>query len=145
MSDETYTLTILGKGDFKEEDIIGTLWTVGTHEHDADSYFEYHGIEYKNRQMIREISDKVKKLGLPLNNSVSIMLAEAYIQGFTKIRILGCSMEFTEEYITQARSVAYTVGFLVSKGLFVEWYDSKLDFENIYPYCIDNKDKYIVL
>ena len=91
------------------------VWTVGTHRiANADRYYEFHGIDVSGRAMTRGISPDAERLGiiLPLNNSISAMLMEAYIEGYRDIRVAGCPMIASDEYVTQARSVAMTIGFL---------------------------------
>ena len=115
-------LVILGKAPVKgkkgfnaRDDWPGCeVWTVGTAEiSGADRYFEFHGIEYRNRRMVRTLSKDVERfsLFLPLNNSVCAMLVQAYLEGFKDITIAGCPMRTKDEYIDQARAVAMCVGF----------------------------------
>lgn len=121
--DDKLPLVILGKapvegkrGADARDDWPGCeVWTVGTHRiSNADRYYEFHGIDVSGRMMTRGISPDAERLGmiLPLNNSVSAMLAEAYIEGYRDIRVAGCPMIASDEYVTQARSVAMVIGFL---------------------------------
>lgn len=122
MCSEKSPLVILGKapvigkkGLHAHDDWPGcVVWTVGTAEiDDADRYFEFHGLEYRNREMTRTLSKDVSHFAmfLPLNNSVCAMLVQAYLEGYKDITIAGCPMKTCAEYIEQARAVAMCVGF----------------------------------
>ena len=57
------------------------VWTVGTHKiKNADRYYEFHGLNVPGREMVRDVISEVKTCAelIPLNNSVSVMLAEAF-------------------------------------------------------------------
>lgn len=64
------------------------VWACGTDKRDgADRYFEFHNLPCKeNRIVIRGVRSEVEELSkiIPVNNTVSIMLAEAYFSGKKK-------------------------------------------------------------
>lgn len=120
-------LVILGKGECEYtiqqmHDKGFEVWTVGTFEGDgADRYYEWHGIE-NGREVIRAYPDYLRKYeGLPLNNSISNMLIIAYEEGYKHIELLGCQMASKEEYLNQRAAVGMVVGFLMGKGLELNW------------------------
>lgn len=120
---EKLPLVLLGKArvpgkkglDARDDWPGNEVWTVGTAKiNNADRYYEFHGLDYAGREMTRQLSPDAERLGriIPLNNSISAMLMEAYIEGYRDIRIAGCPMTASDEYVAQARSVAMAVGFL---------------------------------
>lgn len=126
-------LWIYGKAVHEKAPDGVEVWTVATNDEKADLYFEFHNIKTDKKPCITTVKDYIKELKLPLNNSISIMLAYAYKRGFEDITIVGCPMAAKDEYIAQARSVAYICGFLQAKGIDITWKESFLDFDNIYP------------
>ena len=119
-------LIILGKGYVKGKDCLDArkdfpgfdVWTVGTHRiENADRYYEFHGIGVACRKMTRTVSEKTRKASsfLPLNNSICIMLVEAFYEGYTDIQILGAHMLIKKEYIQQRPAVAECIGWV--KGM----------------------------
>ena len=120
-------LIILGKApvagkrciDAKKDFPGCEVWTVGTHcIENADRYYEFHGLHYQNRVMIREASDAVRSVSslLPLNNSISIMLMEAYFEGYKEIDILGCPMVARDEYMKQKPALAMCIGYCLGNS-----------------------------
>lgn len=116
-------LIILGKApvpgkagvDAREDYPDCEVWTVGTHKiKHADRYYEFHGIEVPGRQMVRDVRSEVKVASslLPLNNSVSVMLIEAFFEGYTDIEILGCPMVARDEYTKQKPALAMCIGWV---------------------------------
>ena len=103
------------------------VWTVGTHkiEH-ADRYYEFHGLEVAGREMVRDVWSEVKLLGLliPLNNSISVMLAQAYFEDYKDIVILGSPMIAKDEYLKQRSALAMCIGYIrgISREtVHIEW------------------------
>ena len=105
------------------------VWTVGTHKiKNADRYYEFHGIDVPGREMVRDVSTDTKLMGtlLPLNNSVCIMLAEAYFEGYTDIAILGSPMIARDEYLKQRAALAMCIGYirgLTHENVHIKWPD----------------------
>ena len=123
-------LIILGKAPVKGKQGIDAkvdfpdceVWTVGTHkiEH-ADRYYEFHGLTISaDRPVFRDVNDSVKCLSLllPVNNSISAMLLEAYFEGCKDIEILGSPMIAKDEYQKQKPALAMCIGYCIgnSKG-----------------------------
>lgn len=97
------------------------VWTVGTSPMiNAARYYEFHGITRHGHKMIRDVSDEVKETAkaLPLNNSIGVMLIQAYVEGYDKITILGSPMIAKHEYIKQRAALAMLIGYVrgVSNG-----------------------------
>ena len=95
------------------------VWTVGTHKiKNADRYYEFHGIDVPGREMVRSVSDDVKAVSslLPVNNSISAMLLEAYFEGYRDIDILGCPMIARDEYLKQKPALAMCIGFCLGSS-----------------------------
>ena len=105
------------------------VWTVGTHKiKNADRYYEFHGLDVPGREMVRDVISEVKTCAklIPLNNSVSVMLAEAFFEGYKDITILGSSMVARDEYLQQRAALAMCIGYIrgVSHGgVSIEWPD----------------------
>lgn len=105
------------------------VWTVGTHKiKNADRYYEFHGIDVPGREMVRSVSSKVETCAelLPLNNSVCVMLAEAYFEGYTDIEILGSPMIARDEYLKQRAALAMCIGYfrgMSHENVHIEWPD----------------------
>jgi len=102
------------------------VWTVGTHKiKNADRYYEFHGLEVAGRKMVRDVSwwTKQKAEELPLNNSICVMLMEAYYEGYKDITILGSPMIARDEYIRQRAALALCIGYLRGWGYGEEYYE----------------------
>lgn len=100
------------------------LWMCGTDVREgADLYFELHGLPCKHSNVQREVDPEVYSFGLPINNSISVMLMTAYLKGYKKIDILGSPLDANHEYLKQRPALACVVGFLMAKGLKVNWVD----------------------
>ena len=105
------------------------VWTVGTHKiKNADRYYEFHGLDVPGREMVRDVSTDTKLLGvlLSLNNSVCVMLAEAYFEGYKHIEILGSPMIARDEYLKQRAALAMCIGYirgLTHENVHIEWPD----------------------
>jgi hypothetical protein len=121
-------LIILGKAPVKGKLCLDAkvdfpdceVWTVGTHkiEH-ADRYYEFHGLAISSdRPVFRDVSDDVKAVSslLPVNNSASAMLLEAYFEGYRDIEILGCPMVAKHEYQEQKPALAMCIGFCLGNS-----------------------------
>lgn len=123
------SLVIVGKAAFQSEiDALKNsgyeIWMLGTDTNDgADEYFEFHGLDFKNRIMTRSVNHLVELTShlLPLNNSISIMLVEAYFRGYKNILLLGCPMDADEEMKKQKASVSMVVGYLLGRNVTVYW------------------------
>lgn len=125
-------LAIIGKA--AEQSMIDALkksgykiWMLGTDENSgADEYFEFHGLEYKNRKMTRTVSNIVYSIShlLPLNNSISIMLIEAMARGYDSIVLYGCPMDGDEEMKKQKTAVGIVIGYLIGSGVTVYWHEA---------------------
>lgn len=101
-----------------------TIWMVGTDpKNDADEYFEFHGLDYQNRVMTREVNPIVREMSgiLPLNNSISVMLIEAYARNYKHVFVYGCPMDGSSEMKKQKPALALVIGFLLGLGLGVIW------------------------
>jgi len=121
-------LVILGKapvkgklGKYAHDDWpVHEVWTVGTADiKDADRYYEFHGIERYGRVMCTKVSPRALEFGralVPLNNSVCLMLMEAFVEGYTDITVAGCPMSMKEEYVAQKPALAMCVGFIRGIG-----------------------------
>lgn len=127
-------LVILGKGPVKGKTGVSAVedwpgrevWTVGTHIiSGADRYYEFHGIDFRGRKMCRELDPRVDGMSslLPINNSVSAMLLEAFVEGYEDIIVAGCPMSCHAEYTEQKPALAMCIGYLRGKGLRVTWLD----------------------
>lgn len=105
------------------------VWTVGTHKiENADRYYEFHGIDVPGREMVRDVISEVKTCAelIPLNNSVSVMLAEAFFEGYTDIEILGSPMIARDEYLKQRAALAMCIGYfrgMSHEDVHIEWPD----------------------
>ena len=121
-------LIILGKAPVKGKQCLDArvdfpeceVWTVGTHkiEH-ADRYYEFHGLTISaDRSVFRDVSNDVKAVSslLPVNNSISAMLLEAYFEGYRNIDILGCPMVARDEYLKQKPALAMCIGFCLGNS-----------------------------
>ena len=116
-------LIILGKAPVKGKQCLDAkvdfpdceVWTVGTHkiEH-ADRYYEFHGLDVKGREMVRDVSWQTRQKAelLPLNNSICVMLMEAYYEGYEDITILGSPMIAKDEYVKQRAALAICIGYI---------------------------------
>lgn len=132
------TLFIFGKADsdFHDFNLIkkrnNEIWATGTDPRDgADKYFEFHGIEYKNRKMIRDVDFEVYVLSkiLPLNNSISLMIIQAVIWGYKDICVVGCPMNGNKEMEKEKPALAMVIGYCLGKGINIIWKDGpKKDF-----------------
>lgn len=114
------------------------VWTVGTHRiKNADRYYEFHGLEVTGRKMVRDVSwwTKQKASELPLNNSVCVMLMEAYYEGYKDITILGSPMTARDEYIEQRAALAMCIGYL--RG----WTEGENYYEDLEPVKITWPDE----
>ena len=141
-------LIILGKAPVKGKagkdakvDYPGCeVWTVGTHKiKNADRYYEFHGIDVPGREMVRDVSTQTKLMAelLPLNNSVCVMLAEAYFEGYTDIEILGSPMIARDEYLRQRAALAMCIGYIrgmTQENVYIKWPDEpeKVDYFKAY-------------
>lgn len=116
-------LIILGKAPVKGKQCIDAkvdfpdceVWTVGTHKiKNADRYYEFHGLEVAGRTMVRDVWRGVKMLAdtIPLNNSICVMLTQAYFEGYEDIEILGSPMIARDEYIKQRAALAMCIGYI---------------------------------
>lgn len=116
-------LIILGKAPVKGKAGIDAkidypdceVWTVGTHKiKNADRYYEFHGLNVPGREMVRDVSwwTKQKADELPMNNSICVMLMEAYYEDYKDVTILGSPMIARDEYIKQRAALAMCVGYL---------------------------------
>lgn len=123
-------LVILGKGyrktslsEIKKQGY--EIWTVGTfddpEENLVDKFFEWHGLNYKNRKMYRDYPEYLKNSKLPLNNSICNMLVIAYHEGYQDVVILGAPMETKEEYIIEKPAMIYCIGYLNALGMNIHY------------------------
>lgn len=101
-----------------------------------DRVFELHGLS--STATDTKVSDKILKLGLPLANSMCIMVVTAWVEGFAHIVIQNSPLAIKEEYISQARALSYICGYLAAKGLTIEWLDSRIEFDKVYPNMKDS-------
>ena len=105
------------------------VWTVGTHKiKNADRYYEFHGLDVPGREMVRDVISEVKTCAelIPLNNSVSVMLAEAFFEGYEDITILGSPMIARDEYLKQRAALAMCIGYfrgMSHENVHIEWPD----------------------
>lgn len=118
------------------------VWALGTGNYEkADRYYEFHGLPCKEPtfRMNNIPIDALHREGLPLMNSICIMLAEAIYSGwFYEIKLVGCPLRDKTEYIAQKPAVAFLVGLAKGKGIRVSWEQSGLDFINVY--MMENKE-----
>lgn len=137
-------LIILGKAPVKGKQCLDAkvdfpdyeVWTVGTHKiKNADRYYEFHGLSVPGREMVRDVWSEVKSLAelIPLNNSVCVMLAQAYVEGYTHIEILGSPMVARDEYIRQRTALGICIGYirgLTHENVYIKWPDepAKVDY-----------------
>ena len=105
------------------------VWTAGTHKiKNADRYYEFHGLDVSGREMVRDVSSEVKTCAelIPLNNSVSVMLAEAFFEGYKDITILGSPMIARDEYLKQRAALAMCIGYfrgMSHESVYIVWPD----------------------
>lgn len=105
------------------------VWTVGTHKiKNADRYYEFHGLDVPGREMVRDVISEVKTCAelIPLNNSVSVMLAEAFFEGYKDITILGSPMIARDEYLKQRAALAMCIGYfrgMSHENVYIKWPD----------------------
>ena len=116
------------------------VWTVGTHKiKNADRYYEFHGLDVPGHTMVRDVISEVKTCAelIPLNNSVSVMLAEAFFEGYKHITILGSPMIARDEYLKQRSALAMCTGYfrgMSHESVFIEWPDEpeKVNYFEVY-------------
>lgn len=121
------------------------VWTVGVaKENGYDRYYELHGMEttHDESEVVRiphnPVYQYARENALPINNSISVMLLDAYLSGATKLLVEGCPMCSTYEYREQKPAMAMVIGFLKGKGIETEWsegpdstdYGQTADFES---------------
>ena len=89
--------------------------------------------------MVRDVSTQTKLMAelLPLNNSVCVMLAEAYFEGYTDIEILGSPMIARDEYLRQRAALAMCIGYIrgmTQENVYIKWPDEpeKVDYFKAY-------------
>ena len=105
------------------------VWTVGTHKiKNADRYYAFHGLGIAGREMVRDVISEVKTCAklIPLNNSVSVMLAEAFFEGYKDIEILGSPMVARDEYMVQRAALAMCIGYfrgMSHESVYIKWPD----------------------
>lgn len=130
-------LIILGKAlvagklclDAREDFPDYEVWTVGTHKiNNADRYYEFHGLDVPGRTVVRDVISEVKTCAelIPLNNSVSVMLAEAFFEGYKDITILGSPMIARDEYLKQRAALAMCIGYfrgMSHESVYIKWPD----------------------
>ena len=98
------------------------LWMCGTDcREGADRYFEFHGIKVNHENVTTELPKEVYELGLPVNNTICVLLAYAFICGYKKVSVVGAPMNATHEYIEQRPALAYVIGYLNASGMKIEW------------------------
>ena len=114
------------------------VWTVGAHKiKNADRYYEFHGLPLsEDRPVFRDVSNDVKAVSslLPVNNSISAMLLEAYFEGYRDIEILGCPMIAKDEYQKQKPALAMCIGFCLGNSrdsIRISW-DGAPEFVNYF-------------
>lgn len=122
---------ILGKGKLSLKELQkanadftnSEVWTVATSDYpNADRYYAFHRESVnESKPVYREYSRFVDRYKVPLNNSISIMIMQAYYEGYQHIKVLGAEMTFKDEYIEQARSTAICVGFVRALGVDIYW------------------------
>ncbi len=119
-----------GTTDFEKIKKTGfETWALGTDLRiGADRYYEFHGINiyHKNILTQKDLNPEIynyKKL-LPLNNSISILLIQAYLEGYSEIVLMDAPMQNTTELLNQRCSVSMVIGYLLGLGISVYWTDS---------------------
>ena len=98
------------------------VWMLGTDEREgADVYYELHGIKVNHPNTVYSLPDEVYRFGLPINSSIGALLVYAYIKGYKRITLIGAPMDATHEYAMQKPAVACIIGWLMAKGVKVDW------------------------
>ena len=119
------------------EELIGSeTWGLKTGSvPNLDMYWDFHGIPFTGVvHNIEEIPiEKLHKEGLPLMNSICILLAHAIYSGnYSMIQLKGCPLRDKTEYIRQKPALAFLVGLAKGRGIKIHWEQSGLDFIHIY-------------
>lgn len=118
------------------EELIGAeVWSVGrTSLLGADRYYELHGLACREpRYDYRRIPvSQIRLLGLPMINSVCVMLAHAIVENrHTQIELLATPLRAGGERVDQRPAVAFLVGYARARGFRVVWEDGP-DLTSIY-------------
>lgn len=129
VENKNISLAICGKSrDIITDELesYGVVWTVGTSDIvGANRYYEFHKDIPKrpDRKFLGwgDIAVGVPSIGLPLVNSVCIMLIQAWMEGYQNIHILGSPLVYGEEYTKERPALAMCVGYLRGKGAQIYW------------------------
>lgn len=100
----------------------------------ADRYWDFHGMEFPEpTYRFKDIPiDRLHSIGLPLSNSICILVAYAvYTRDYDEIIIKGSPLRATE-YKNRRTDLAFIVGWARGKGVRVHWEEAGIDFINIY-------------
>ena len=118
------------------EELSGAeVWSVGrTSLLCADRYYELHGLACREpRYDYRRIPvSQIRQLGLPMVNSVCVMLAHAIVENrHTHIHLVATPLRAGGERVDQRPAVAFLVGYAKAQGFQVFWEDGP-DFTTTY-------------
>jgi len=119
-----------------QEELEGyEVWALGVGKVEgADRYYELHGLESKTPcYRMEDIPiEALHRIGLPLTNSICIMLAHAVLDGrFSYICIKGSPLR-AREYKDRQADLAFICGYAKGRGISIQWEESGLDLINIY-------------
>jgi len=131
------TLIICGTArDILDDELAGAeVWSVGiTKLEQCNRYYELHGLESKAPKFTyRDVPlSKIHALGLPLKNTVCVMLACAIVENRHKnIKLLATPLMASSERIAERPSVAFLVGYAKALGFNIFWEDG-ININGIY-------------
>jgi len=110
-------------------------WALGVGKVEgADRYYELHGLPCKDPCYRMEDIPiaALHRIGLPLTNSICIMLAHAVLEGrFSSITIKGSPLR-AREYKDRQADLAFICGYAKGCGSSIRWEESSMDFINVY-------------
>jgi len=131
------TLIICGTSrDILDDELAGAeVWSVGiTKLERCNRYYELHGLESKAPKFTyREVPlSKIRALGLPLKNTICVMLACAIVENRHKnIKILASPLATSAERVAERPAVAFLIGYAMAMGFNIFWEDGP-DMKIIY-------------
>ena len=131
------TLILCGTSREIEESELADaeVWSVGkTTLPKCNRYYELHGLECPHpRFTYREVPlSKIRALGLPLKNTICVMLACAIVENRHKnIKILASPLATSAERVAERPAVAFLIGYAKAMGFNIFWEDGP-DMKIIY-------------
>lgn len=137
------SLAICGNArPISDEELKGhEVWALGSGKIvGADRYYELHGLPCAEpTYRFKDIPiDEIHAIGLPLSNSICIMVAHAVMENrFDNICIKGSPLR-AHEYRDKQADLAFICGWAKGRGVHIYWEGSTLDMIHIYMNGKDN-------